>query len=126
MKIIHESEAAEDKLPGRAMRWLASESVLGAEKMSVCTIRVPAGETVRPAHAHPDGEELIFILEGSGRVLVDGEVKPVQTDTAVLFPKGSVHMLQNNGKKEMRVICFFAPPADPSVYKFYEDVRFPE
>jgi quercetin dioxygenase-like cupin family protein len=126
MKIIHENEAAENKLPGRAMRWLASESVLGAEKMSVCTIRVPAGETVRPAHSHPDGEELIFILEGSGRVLVDGEVKPVQKDTAVLFPKGSVHMLQNNGKIEMRVICFFAPPADPSVYKFYEHVHFPE
>ena len=126
MKMIHENDAIEKKLPGRFMCWLASADVLEAKKLSVCIIRVPPGETVRPAHSHPEGEELIYILNGNGRVLVDGEVKPVTKGTAVLFPNGSVHMLQNNGMEEMKVICIFAPPADPGVYKSYEDVSFPE
>jgi len=126
MKTIHESEAKEKQMPGRLMRWLASAQVLGAEKLSVCIIRVPVGETVYPAHSHPNSEELIYILRGSGRVLVDGEVGLVRQGTVVLFPEGSVHMLQNNGIKEMKVICFFAPPSDPTIYKYFEDIKFPE
>ena len=34
------------------------------------------GDKVRPAHSHPHSEEVIYILSGRGRVLVDGEVAP--------------------------------------------------
>ncbi len=43
----------------------------------------------------------------------------------VLFPQGKVHMLQNSGTEEMKVICFFAPPSDLGTYKFFKDVDFP-
>lgn len=123
--LIHENEIEEIALPGRRLRWLADAQRLGARHLSACLIRVAPGEKVRPAHSHPNGEELIYILEGSGRVLVDGEVAPVRAGTAVLFPQGSVHMLHNTGEAEMKVICFFAPPSDLSTYKFLEDVDFP-
>jgi hypothetical protein len=35
-------------------------------------------------------------------------------------------MLQNSGEEDMKVICFFAPPADFSSYKFYDDIEFPD
>ncbi len=123
--LIHESDVEELALPGRHLRWLVNAERVGAKYLSVCVIRVAPGEKVRPAHAHPNGEELIYIMRGSGRVVVDGEVAPVKEGTAVLFPQGSVHMLQNTGGGEMKVICFFAPPSDLSTYKFFEDVDFP-
>jgi len=126
LRIIHESEAAESELPGRSMRWLASAETLEAELLSVCVIRVPPGSTVNPAHAHPQGEEFIYLLSGAGRVLVDGRVGEVRAGSGVLFPRQSVHMLQNTGEEEMKVVCFFSPPAHPENYEYHEDVRFPE
>ena len=89
-------------------------------------IRVAAGDKVTPAHSHPNGEEVIYILQGSGRVLVGGEVRPVRAGTAVLFPQGVVHMLHNTGSEEMKVVCFFAPPTGLENYKMHEDVDFPD
>lgn len=123
--LTHESDVEELELPGRFLRWLVTRERLNARHLSVCTIRVPPGQAVRPAHSHPNGEEAIYIIRGSGRVMVDGAVEAVREGDIVLFPQGSVHMLQNSGAEEMKVICFFAPPADLSTYKFYENVDFP-
>ena len=91
----------------------------------MCVIEVDPGQTVRPAHSHPNGEEIIYIVQGNGRVMIDGVVEPVKQGCAVLFPQGSIHMLQNSGGVQMKVACFFAPPADLSNYKFFDDIEFP-
>ena len=124
--LIHEDDVEEVALPGRHLRWLVNAERLGAKHLSVCMIRVPPGAKVKPAHTHPNGEELIYIIHGSGRVMVDGSVEPVRQGMSVLFPQGSIHMLHNTGDKEMKVICFFAPPSNLSTYKFFEDVDFPD
>ena len=124
--VIHESDVEGVSLPGRYLRWLVNSERLGAKHLSVCMIQVAPGGTVRPAHSHPNGEELIYIIHGNGRVMVDGAVESVREGSAVLFPQGSVHMLQNTGGEEMKVICFFAPPSNLSTYKFFEDMNFPE
>ena len=125
VRLIHEKDAIEQDLPGRSLRWLVNAGGIEAEHASMCVIRVPPGETVRPAHSHPDGEEIIYILSGTGRVMVAGEVETVSPGTAVVFPQGAVHMLQNNGDVVMKVACFFAPKADFSSYKFFDEIDFP-
>jgi len=124
--VIHESEAESLDLPGRKLRWLVNENLLGAKHLSMCVIHVEPGQTVRPAHSHPNGEEVIYIVSGSGRVLVNGEISPVREGCAVLFPQGQVHMLQNSGKTLMKVACFFAPATNLENYKFFDDVEFPK
>jgi|SRR5579863_4572380 len=126
VRLIHEADVAEQDLPGRRLRWLVNGGGIAANHASMCVIRVPPGETVRPAHSHPDGEEIIYILHGSGRVMVEGKVEDVGPGTAVLFPQGAIHMLQNNGAEEMKVACFFAPAADFSSYRFFDDIDFPK
>jgi quercetin dioxygenase-like cupin family protein len=126
VRIVHEDDAEELALPGRRLRWLINSELLDSQHMSVCMIRVAPGEKVRPAHSHPNGEEAIHIITGSGRVLVEGEVSAVRAGSTVLFPQGSVHMLQNTGTEEMKVICFFAPGTNLDNYKFFERVDFPD
>ena len=126
MTIIHESEVPEVEHPGRFMRWLANEDSLRAKNLSVCVIRVLPGETVRPAHSHPGGEELIYIITGSGKVMIEGEVGEVRAGSAILFEQGKVHMLRNSGDVEMKVICFFAPATNVDNYLMFEQINFPE
>ena len=124
--VNHESEVEELDLPGRRLRWLVNEDLLGSKYASVCLIRVAAGETVRPAHSHPNGEEVIHIITGNGRVMVEGQVSPVQAGSTVLFRQGAVHMLRNDGTEEMKVICFFAPPTNLENYRMFDEVQWPE
>ena len=124
--LTHEEDVEGLDLPGRNLRWVVSPEVLNAKHMSVCIIRVPPGETVRPAHSHPHGEEAIHIITGHGRVLVNGEVGQEKPGTTVLFPQGQVHMLQNTSAEEMKVVCFFAPATNLDNYKFFEGVDFPD
>ena len=123
---IHEDDAAELGLPGRHLRWLVANGAIDAQNCSACVIRVAPGEKVRPAHSHPNGEEVIYIIRGAGRVLVSGEVRSVRAGMAVLFPRGAVHMLQNTGAEEMKVVCFFAPATGLANYQMHEGVDFPD
>jgi quercetin dioxygenase-like cupin family protein len=126
LPIINENKVEAIELPGRRLQWIVTRDNTNAQHCTMCVIHVQPGETVRPAHSHPNGEEVIYILQGSGRVMIEGVVEAVQEGCAVLFPQGCIHMLQNNGAKEMKVACFFAPPSDLSTYRFFEDIRFPD
>lgn len=125
LPIVEESSIEPLTLPGRDLRWIITKTNVNAQHCTMCVIEVSPGQTVRPAHSHPNGEEVIYIIQGSGRVMIDGVVEPVQHGSAVLFPQGSVHMLQNSGDIQMKVACFFAPPTSLDNYKFFEDVEFP-
>jgi uncharacterized cupin superfamily protein len=124
--VLHESQAPVIELPGRKLSWLVGNNQLPASNCSVCMIHVPPGEMARPAHSHPKGEEVVYILSGSGRVLVAGDVAPVEPGSIVVFPKAAVHMLHNTSDIVMKAICFFAPATDLENYKMFEDIDFPE
>ena len=125
MKIINEQDVAEKAVPGRFLRWIADRGVgLDPEYCSSCVMRVIPGATVQPAHSHPGGEELIYIIHGEGEVYVDGTIEPLREGSAVLFEKGSRHMVRNSGQKEMKVICFFAPPSSLDAYAFHPEIEF--
>jgi mannose-6-phosphate isomerase-like protein (cupin superfamily) len=126
MTIIHENDVPEVEHPGRFMRWLANADSLQANNLSVCVIRVLPGEAVRPAHSHPNSEELIYIITGNGKVMIENEVGVVTAGSAILFEQGKIHMLKNTGDIEMKVICFFAPATNIDNYKTFEDISFPE
>ena len=125
LPIIDETTVEEVALLGRQLRWVVTNENTGAQHCTFATIRVAPGSRARPAHSHPNGEEIIYILNGHGRVLIDGKVEPVKAGCAVLFPQGKVHMLENQSDEEMKVACFFAPAASFENYKMYEDVDFP-
>ena len=122
---VHELQLEELGLPGRHLSWAVGKGGLTSALCSTCIIRVAPGEKVRPAHSHPQGEEVIYIIHGTGRVLVAGEVTAVRAGSVVLFPQGAVHMLQNTGTDEMKVVCFFAPATTLENYQMHEGVDFP-
>jgi len=123
--VVHEADVPVIDLPGRLLKWVITAENTPAKHCSSCFIRVPPQSTVKPAHSHPNGDEIIHIVHGTGRVWIEGEITPVRTGSTILFPQGDIHMLQNTGDDEMRVICFFAPATDLDNYKFFDDIEFP-
>jgi len=124
--VFHEDNCQEKDSPGRKLRWLIKPDITGNEHCSVNMVRLAPGAVVTPAHSHPEEEEVIYIVEGKGEVMIDDRVYPLRTGSVAIFPPKSVHMLKNSEESEMKVICFFSPAADTTMYKFHEEIRFPD
>ena len=124
--VKHESEVEEKKVPGRYLRWVVAKDGDGIEGecCSCCIMRVEPGQTVSPAHSHPNGEEMLYIISGEGTVYIDGTIYPFRAGSAVLFQKGKIHMVRNTGIEELKVACFFAPATSLKEYEFHPEVEF--
>lgn len=124
--ILHEDQVEALALPGRALRWLFTPERGGGRGFSMNVVRIAPGQTVHPAHSHPNHEELIYIVSGEGFAYIDGAVHTIRAGSAVLFSPGAVHMLRNSGTDDLKVACFFTPQATLDDYVFHEDARFPD
>ena len=108
-------------LPGRKLQWLITPETLGTRNLSMAVMDCPAGSVVRPMHSHVDTEEVIFILEGEGEAMVDGEVAPFREGDAVFFPANSHHMVRYTGTTRLRTCSIFGPATTSESYVLYED-----
>ena len=126
LPIVDESTVEESALQGRHLKWVITNENTGAKYCTFAVIRVAPQGRALPAHSHPAGEEIIYILNGHGRVLIGDEIEPVKAGCAVLFQQGKIHILENLSDEEMKVACFFAPPAGFENYRMFEDIDFPE
>ncbi|HEY0192859.1 MAG TPA: iron-containing redox enzyme family protein [Kofleriaceae bacterium] len=76
---------------------------VAAEVLDPRMVRIPAGKfNEKHKHAH---ETLIHILEGSGQILIDDRVLPVQVGDTVLVPRWAMHQTQNLGDRELRFLA---------------------
>jgi quercetin dioxygenase-like cupin family protein len=73
---------------------LAAKDVGGETPFAMGTQTVAAGCFVRE-HAHPDNEEIIFVLEGSGEALINGtETHRMEKGACFFFGRGHTHRFQ--------------------------------
>ena len=70
---------------------------------------VAAGQSQRP-HTHTDQDKIYYVLEGRGRVAVNGREEPLAAGEAVLAPAGSEHGLANDGPDPLLVLVVVSPP----------------
>jgi len=123
--VIHEDDVFEKKVPGRYLRWVVDpKDGLDGKFCSCCIMRVEPGQTVNPAHCHPDREEMLYINLSEGKVYIDGTIYPFRAGSVVLFEKGKIHMVRNTGTEELKVACFFAPASNLDEYEFHPEVDF--
>ena len=124
--VVYEDEIPVQNLPGRDLKWLFTPDMNVSENFSMNVVTIHPGFTVKPAHSHPEKEEVVYIISGKGEAYIDGNIYDIHGGTAVFFPKKSIHMLRNSGDEDMKVACFFTPQATLKDYAFHENAKFPE
>jgi len=97
-KPLYENE--HDKLN---IKFTVERLPLEAEVLDPRVVRIPAGKfNEKHKHAH---ETLIYLLEGSGQVIVDDRTFAVRAGDCVLVPRWAMHQTQNLGRSEMRFLA---------------------
>jgi quercetin dioxygenase-like cupin family protein len=92
------------------VRCILAANEIGVETpFSMGTQQVDAGCFVRE-HMHPDNEEVIFVLQGSGEALLDGKDKvPMTVGTCIFLGKGRPHRFQASDDAPMTFMWLMMP-----------------
>lgn len=117
-----------DEAPSRRITEVASGSVMDTEKSTVRIVEsYPYSKTgPRHPHKHEHMEEVIHVLDGSGRAYDDGDVFDVSAGDTILFEAGHYHMIANNTDEMLKLACFFPHPDIEQDFVLNEDTTFPE
>jgi mannose-6-phosphate isomerase-like protein (cupin superfamily) len=92
---------------GSTIRSLLDRTNAPVVQQSLAEATLPTGgKTER--HYHALSEELYYLLEGSGRMEIDGEVREVAVGDAILIPAGAWHQIE--AIEPLRFLCCCAPP----------------
>ena len=75
-------------------------------------------------HNHPDADEILYVLAGSGDQMVDdGQPFPVTAGQAIFIPKGAFHSTVNTGWEPMTILAIYAPAGAEQALKGLPDYR---
>src|SRR4051812_48729992 len=69
-----------------------------------------------PSNEHARSEQWLFVLSGTGDAKIGkqrGKLRTVklEANSLLIIEKGELHQIRNTGKRAMRTINFYAPPA---------------
>jgi len=94
-----------------AVRFLLTGEDSGGS-IAAFEVSVPAGERLAaPAHSHDHYEETIYGVDGVLTWTVDGKQIDVGPGQALCIPRGAVHRFDNNGSRDVKVLCVVTPAA---------------
>jgi len=108
-RLRHQSEIRGLPLEGGTLQWLVDRD-LGA--LHVMAYRLTLDPDSALSHVHRGTEEVLYVLEGSGEVRVDGVAHHVAPGHAVFVPAGAEHTYVNTGAELLTLVGAMAPPIE--------------
>lgn len=70
-------------------------------------------------HAHPDSEEFILVVQGTGEGRIAGQDITVKPGDLIAIDKGEPHQFRNTGSEQLRLYWIYSPPGPEK--KFLDD-----
>jgi mannose-6-phosphate isomerase-like protein (cupin superfamily) len=105
---------------GSEIRELLAHRNSCIHRQSLAEARLPPGACTTP-HCHPDTEEIYYILQGHGRMLIDAESRDVMPGDAIAIPPGARHQIINTQELPLKFLCCCAPGYEHSDTVLLED-----
>ncbi len=73
------------------------------------TMSIPPKEDIG-SEVHPGTDQILFVVAGAGKAVVDKESIAVKENDVVFVPAGARHNLVNTGREDLRLFTVYAPP----------------
>ena len=94
------------------LSWLTEPRVTRAEKFSAGIVTLAPGKG-HIRHNHPQSEEILYIIKGRGKQIVEVDGKPIEKNvgpgTLVHIPTGAYHSTVNIGRGSLVIMAVYAP-----------------
>jgi mannose-6-phosphate isomerase-like protein (cupin superfamily) len=89
-------------------RLIGAENV-GAKRLEVVHGTIEPGQGALP-HAHPEIEQVCYLLEGRAFAEVAGERQEMQAGDCCFFPADMPHVFTVTGDRPAKVLVIYSPP----------------
>ena len=112
-------------LPTMGFDWGAIKPLVAGDSPNVSLMHV----VLQPGqgherHNHPDADEILYVLSGTGDQMVDDEQTfEVRAGHTVWIPQGAFHSTQNTGWEPMALLAIYAPGGAEEALKTLPDYR---
>ncbi len=94
--------------PERTIKMVVGPEVTGYQKCSAFFSLIPPGSSTG-YHNHPSSDELMYVC-GRGEAVTEEGVFPIETDSVILAPQGSMHEVRNTSDETLKLFTVFIPP----------------
>ena len=112
MKKIHWNEISEPLITdsGEIITELIGKASMDGEMFnhSLARIVIPPGKSSSP-HYHKNSQETYYILQGEGRMDIDGEIHILHPGTACHILQGEKHRIENKGVVNLEFLAVCVP-----------------
>jgi len=71
------------------------------------------------SEVHPDNDQVLYLVSGQGKVVLNGNEQPFAQGDLVLVPAGTEHNFITEGDEPMKIITTYSPPhhAEGTIHK---------
>jgi len=109
VKSLNEVTAYRMPGPKRTVRILVDPVEDGAKRISLglCVID-PKSEI--PYHSHDEAEEVMYILRGRGKAIIDGVEYELKENSSMYCPPKRMHQIVNPNPEELWFVFAYSPP----------------
>jgi quercetin dioxygenase-like cupin family protein len=83
-------------------------NVVQDDTTTIYVIRFIEGAEAKP-HLHKTHNEMVYVLKGSGQMLINGNWIDVKPGTFHFNPMNKVHATKNTGKEHLVIFSIFTP-----------------
>jgi mannose-6-phosphate isomerase-like protein (cupin superfamily) len=99
----------QDKSRTQKLTRLLNDEICGAKTLSVGMYWLAPGQKTI-VDVHPNSEEVYYVVQGKGTLIVDGVEGEVRGGMAVHIPAGAGHQSINTGDGDLCYFYVYAPP----------------
>ena len=84
----------------------------GNRRAQAAEMVIPPGDAEGdPSNKHRGADQWLYVVEGSGSARVKGKRYKLAAGSLLFIPRGERHEIRNTGRKLLRTLNFYAPPA---------------
>jgi oxalate decarboxylase/phosphoglucose isomerase-like protein (cupin superfamily) len=91
-----------------AIKWLVTPGDISGAQSTFGEVVINPGKG-HDRHNHPDAEEVLYVIEGTGHQTVGDSEFPIVAGDAVYIPRGVYHSTHNTSWKTLRLIATYTP-----------------
>jgi mannose-6-phosphate isomerase-like protein (cupin superfamily) len=84
----------------------------GNPRSQAAEMTLPPGDSEGgPDNRHRGSDQWLYVVSGTGSATVEGKQYSLRRGTLVLIERGETHEIRNTGRRALRTLNFYVPPA---------------
>lgn len=107
--IIELGDAILEKFPWGELRWIWNQKIDPSAEQTLGHVTIYSGKK-NTFHAHPNCEELMYILEGECDHLLGEEMYHLVPGMTIVIPRGVEHYAVVTSEEPLKAMIFYSSP----------------